>query len=205
MAEEADVDTAQLQACRPCGEPPMFERRKSTTGEGRLFALPPGTPFNRLNLDRDAQINVDPFVLVRVPARKRHCCYRAVFADTNFQVLIVRSCRGRVPTGEMIVLESGVNGTTGLLDSPGNIRHKMPSEFRDSPLAHFTQPLSRNPYFCAIRPGWSTKHIVDQISTQRRITPHLSYGDPSTWPKYGEHDAKRRPGADDAAMLPISD
>ncbi|OIQ66124.1 hypothetical protein GALL_523100 [mine drainage metagenome] len=145
----------------------MFEGRKSTTGEGRLFALPPGTPFNRLNLDRDAQINVDPFVLVRVPARKRHCCYRAVFADTNFQVLIVRSCRGRVPTGEMIVLESGVNGTTGLLDSPGNIRHKMPSEFRDSPLAHFTQPLLlRNP-----------PRLVDQA--HRRPNQHAAAYHPS--------------------------
>jgi hypothetical protein len=54
MPEEADVGTAQLRACGPCGEPPMSMERKSTTGEGQLFALPPDTPFNRLNLDRHA-------------------------------------------------------------------------------------------------------------------------------------------------------
>jgi hypothetical protein len=86
MPEEADVGTAQLQACGPCGEPPTSVERKSTTGEGRLFTLPPDTPFNRLNLDR----------------------------------------------------------TPGLLDSPGNIRCKMPSEFRDSLL------VVRSPYFCSI-------------------------------------------------------
>jgi hypothetical protein len=65
----------------------------------RRLALLPGAPFNRLDLQRHAQIDVDPFVFVRLPAGKRHGRCRAVFADAKFKILIVGGRRGRVPTG----------------------------------------------------------------------------------------------------------
>jgi hypothetical protein len=40
-----------------------------------------------------------------------------------------------------MVPKGGVNDAIGLVESPGNIRHKMLSDFPDPPLTHFTQPL----------------------------------------------------------------
>jgi hypothetical protein len=81
-------------------------------------ALPPGAPFNRLDLHGHAQIDVDPFVLVGVPAGKRYCRSCAVFGDTKLKILIVGSGRCRVPTG-----------------------HKMLPEIHDPDFTHLTRPL----------------------------------------------------------------
>jgi hypothetical protein len=79
--------------------------------------LLPSAPFNWLDLHRHAQINVDPLILVGVPAGKRHGRCRAVFFDAKFKILVVGGGRGRVPAG-----------------------HEM-LQFLDHHFTHLTRPL----------------------------------------------------------------
>jgi hypothetical protein len=154
------------------------------------FALPPGSPFNRLDFQRHAQINVDPFVLVGMPAGKRHGGDGAVFGDPQFKILIIGGRRGRAPTGEVMVPKRGVKRPISFMDNANYIRNQMLSEFLKPLYLHLTQPLTATP-----------RHFMPP--TNASASP--SHGDPANWPKYGERDGRPRSRADLTVLLPGDD
>jgi hypothetical protein len=99
----------------------------------------PGAPFERFDFQRHAKINVDPLVRVRVPARKWYGCSSAIFGYAQFEILIVGRGRSGTPSGQEMMLKSGVKSLIGFPDDPGDIGNQMLCEFFKSLITHRKQ------------------------------------------------------------------
>jgi len=87
----------------------------------RRFAPLPGAPFERLDFQRHAKINVDPFVRVRMPTGKRHGGFPAVFGYAQFEVLVVWRRRSGMPSGQVMMFKSDVKSLIGFRDDADDI------------------------------------------------------------------------------------
>jgi hypothetical protein len=127
----------------------------------------PGAPFDRLDFQWHSEINVDPFVRIRMPAGKWHGGSPAVFGHAQFEILIVWRSRSGMPSGQVMMFTSGVKSLIGFPDDSGDIGNQMLCEFLECLVAHLTQST------------WSSGQ--------------LRHGDPARRPKYGEHGGKPSP------------
>ena len=107
------------------GSQPASRRRRGRVNRRlmrlRRFASLPGAPFERLDFQPHAKIDVDPFVCVRMTAGKRHCSFPAVFGDPQFEILIVWRGRSGMPSGPVMMLKGGMKGLIGFREDPDDI------------------------------------------------------------------------------------
>jgi hypothetical protein len=57
----------------------------------------PGAPFQRLNIDRRAEVAIDPVAGIGLLAREFKSRDRSAFADTKLNAAIARRRRDRMP------------------------------------------------------------------------------------------------------------
>jgi hypothetical protein len=63
----------------------------------RRMSVLPGAPFQRLNIDRRAEVAIDPVAGIGLLAREFKSRDRSAFADTKLNAAIARRRRDRMP------------------------------------------------------------------------------------------------------------
>src|SRR6266478_3292241 len=91
------------------------------------FALLPGPPFNWLNLQAHAQINVDPLTPIGMSAGKWQSGHHTVFGDPEFDILIAGSRRCWTPMRQAPVGDRSASRVVGFRDDTRDPRQEPPS------------------------------------------------------------------------------
>src|SRR5580704_11905563 len=102
----ADGPIQRFQLCpgQPLGDPMVATRERRPASGIDLWALRlrrmsvlPGAPFQRLNIDRGAEVAIDPVAGIVLLARKFKSRDRSAVADTKLNAAIARRRRDRMP------------------------------------------------------------------------------------------------------------